>query len=145
MVFVAFALSRPDRHMPPKVLSPRPHEQPAPASVPPSAPSARSAPPAPAAAPVAQVAKKPRAATYAAVHRHALGGQCAGTVRLEAGTFRYESSQHPITVTRQVVRRIDGPGFVDGDGKKWHFRFQGKSDEDVERLLRDWLEHGRVD
>ena len=34
LVFVAFALSRPDRTMPPKVLSPRPHEQPAPASVP---------------------------------------------------------------------------------------------------------------
>ena len=83
--------------------------------------------------------------TYAAVHRHALGGQCAGTVRLEAGTFQYESSQHPITVTRQVVRRIDGPGFVDGDGKKWHFRFQDKTDEDVERLLRDWLDRRRVE
>ena len=43
------------------------------------------------------------------------------------------------------VRRIDGPGLVDGDGKKWHFGFQGKTDEAVERLLRDWLEHGRVD
>jgi hypothetical protein len=135
IVFVAFALSRPQRPVTPAAPSPRPHEQPA------TAP----APLTPAVVPTAPPAKKTHAVTYAAFHRHALGGQCNGTVRLDAGTFRYDSSQHPINVTRQVVRRIDGPGFVDGDGKKWHFRFQGKTDDAVERLFQQWLEHGRVE
>ena len=89
--------------------------------------------------------KKSSAATYAAVHRHALGGQCAGTVRIDAMAFHYDSSQHPFSITREAVRRIDGPGVVDASGKKWHFRLQRKTDTDVERLLRAWLEHARVD
>jgi len=91
------------------------------------------------------VAKKTALATYAAAHRHALGGECAGTVRLDATAFHYDSSQHPFSITRQRVRRIDGPGLVDASGKKWHFRLQRKTDADVERLLRAWLEHARVD
>jgi len=45
--------------------------------------------------------KKSSAATYAAVHRHALGGQCAGRVRIDAMTFHYDSSQHPFSIARQ--------------------------------------------
>ncbi len=83
--------------------------------------------------------------TYSAFHKHAFGSQCAGTVRIDAKIFQYASQQHPIAITRETVRRVDGPGFVDADGKKWHFRFDGKTDDDVHRVLLNWTEHGRVE
>jgi hypothetical protein len=137
IVFGGFALSRPDEWTTGSTSS----RQPSPSVPTSSTRPAADVPPAPAAK------KTPDAivsVTYNAVHRHALGGQCAGTVRLDPTTFHYESAKHHVTITRQAVQRIDGAGFVDAAGKKWHFRFQSRSDADAEHLLRGWLARGRV-
>ena len=134
VVFVALALSRPESKGS-RASSPPPQNVPAVARTP-AAPVADG--------PTAPTARRALTVTYSAAHRHRFGGQCHGIVRLDASSFRYESSQHPITQSRQDVRRIDGPGFVDGDGKKWHFRVEGKTDPDLERLLTAWFAHGQV-
>jgi len=134
VVFAALALSRPESKSP-KASSPPPENVPAVAGTA-AAPVADG--------PTAPTVRRPLTVTYSALHRHRFGGQCNGIVRLDASTFRYESSQHPITQSRQDVRRIDGPGFVDGDGKKWHFRVEGKTDHDLERMLTGWFAHGQV-
>src|SRR5689334_19212736 len=145
LVFVALALTRPDQW----ASSKQPHTAPpaartsvAPTSKPPAAIAARTdvppASPPPSETPALEV-KKTHPVTYSAIHRHAFGGQCVGTVRLDPSSFQYDSRQHPFSIDRHLVQRLDGPGFVDAAGKKWHFRFQGKTDAEVERLLRAWL------
>ena len=134
IVFGAIALSRPQQVTMPVTSSPR---------VPDASPVAST--PSPVAdVPSTPVTNKATGVTYSAVHRHGFGGDCQGTIRLDAIRFQYDSSQHHLSIARERVRGIDGPGLVDGASKKWHFRLQGKSDQDVERLLRAWLDEGRV-
>ncbi len=73
------------------------------------------------------------ARTYAARHRHLLGG-CSGELTLAPESIEFASPQHYFkSYIDKVV--IEGDGVQDRDGKVWRLEISG---EDVGELLRLW-------
>jgi len=93
----------------------------------------------PEAAPAPPSAPAPRPLVLKAEHKHSFGKECQGEVEISADEFDYRSPDHPLSLSRTEIARIDGSGFEDRDGKKWHFRLEGRDDEEVEALLSRWL------
>jgi hypothetical protein len=83
-------------------------------------------------------AYEPPSITYFARHKHRIGG-CDGQIQLRSNDFRFVAGKHALRLSRQEIKRTDGPGFVDMSGKKWHFRFDGKSDEEATIIFGAWF------
>jgi hypothetical protein len=83
-------------------------------------------------------AYEPPRITYFARHKHGIGG-CDGQVQFRSNEFRFVAGKHALRLSRGEIKRIDGPGFVDMSGKKWHFRFDGKSDEEATTIFETWF------
>jgi len=75
---------------------------------------------------------------YFAKHKHGIGG-CDGQIQLRSNEFRFVAGKHALRLSREAIKRIDGPGIVDLTGKKWHFRIEGKSDEETATIFGTWF------
>jgi hypothetical protein len=73
-----------------------------------------------------------------ASHKHTFG-KCDGQVQLDGDVFRYLGHPHTIILRRNQIQRIDSDGIVDFLGKKWHFRFEGKTEGEVRDILSVWF------
>jgi hypothetical protein len=73
-----------------------------------------------------------------ASHKH-LMGSCSGQLQFSSTSVRFISSVHPFTIFRSSIKRQDHNGFIDANGKAWHFSFDDKS-IDPKAFFRDWLD-----
>ena len=83
-------------------------------------------------------AYEPPQIVYFARHKHGIGG-CDGQIQLRNNEFRFVAGKHALRLNREAIKRIDGPGLVDLTGKKWHFRIEGKTDEETTTILGTWF------
>lgn len=75
---------------------------------------------------------------FTASHKHGIGS-CQGQLQLTDTSVIFASSTHPLNMRKSEIKRIDGDGIVDGNGKTWHFKIGDRSPEDTHTLLVEWF------